>query len=408
MNRLEKFERKFFPLQWLLLLGPVFAAWYLFILKEMQFPPLDLQVYRRAADFLVAGDSPYGPAFATGDFASLPWVYTPFASLLAMPLHYVPTGLLFVLWTVLAIVLPLIVLTAVSYSAFLAGSSYSRGEKVAALAVFVFCAALVGSVVDTFALGQIGVLLSALTLYDLAAPDRWFKIRNVRLPRGVLAGLAGAIKLVPLIAIPYWIVTRQWRTAVTSMVTVLIAWGTAFLVFPKDSIAYFLDGKFMGTNGIVFVQMEDNQSLIAGIQRLTDTYPLPTPVWVPIAAIVVMIGLAMARATYRNGDMLAAGIIVGLTSALASPVSWVHHFGWLVAIPGAILAGQAFKSAEGKVSRAGWYWFAAVLVLAFPPTRYPWSPLRWIEWDEHYNLLSIAVIALLWWRSSRSRRLHTV
>lgn len=408
MNRFEQFDRKFFPVQWLLLLGPIFAAWYLFIVKEMQFPPLDLTVYRRAADFLASGDSPYSAAFTTGEFESLPWVYTPFASLLTMPLHYMPIDMLFPLWTVFAIVLPLVVLTALSYNAFWVKSTYSKGEKIAALGVFVFCAALVGSVVDTFALGQIGILLSALTLYDLAAPERWFRFRNIHLPRGVLAGIAGAIKLVPLIVIPYWIITKQWRAAIASTITVAIAWGVAFLAFPKDSLTYFLDGKFMGTNGIVFIQLEDNQSLIAGLQRLTNTFPLPTQVWVPIALSVVLIGLFAARQVYRNGDMLSAGIIVGLTSALASPVSWVHHFGWLVAVPGAVLAGQAFRSSTGKVSQAGWLWFVVVLVLAFPPTRYSWSPLRWIEWDEHYNILSIAIVTFLWWRSGRHSRLHNV
>lgn len=404
MSALEQFEKKFIPLPALLMLLPLLPAWYLFILKEMSFPPLDLTVYRRAADYVVAGMSPYSDQFATGDFESLPWVYTPFASLLVAPLHYVPLSLLTLLWTVLAIVVPVLVLIAVSYAAILRTATYSRGEKIALFAIFALCALLVGAVLDTFALGQIGVLLAAFTLYDLGAPEQWFR-RRWALPRGVLAGLAGAIKLVPLIAIPYWLITKQWRAAITAMATVALAWGSAALVFPKDSLTYFMDGKFLGTNSVAFIQLADNQSLIAAVQRAADVYPLPAHVWVPIAAAVAITGLLVARATYRNGSALSAGIIVGLTSALVSPVSWVHHFAWLVAVPGAILAGGAFRTDAGRVSKAGWAWLVVTLVLSFPPARYSWSPLAWIGWDEHYNLLSILFIAVLWHRSRADRRL---
>ena len=58
----------------------------------------------------------------------------------------------------------------------------------------------------TLFLGQIELVLMALVAWDLLQPDRrWWK--------GVGVGVAAGIKLVPLIFIPYLLLTRRFRQA---------------------------------------------------------------------------------------------------------------------------------------------------------------------------------------------------
>lgn len=403
MKAFERFDKQFFPVLGLILLLPMLVASYLFAQKDMTYPQLDLRVYKRAADFLFAGQSTYSSQFTTGDFTLLPWVYTPFGTLFVAPLHLIPDALLFIVWTTLAIILPVTVVVLVAYQAYLRRPDLTRGHKIAALTIFSLIGMLVGPVLDVVVLGQIGALITAAMLFDLAAPNTWFQRGKFKLPRGVLTGIVGAIKLIPLISIPYWIVTKQWRAAVSATLTAAACWTLAFILLPSDSMRYVSEGLFLGTTSLDQILTEDNQSLIGLVTRLIGDGALPVTAWAPITAGTVLIGLMIARAAYRNGDMLSAGIIVGLTSVLASPVSWVHHIVWIAAIPGVFLAGRSMRNSVGKVSKAGWLWFGLTLIVVFPPLRYGWSPLFWFGVTEQYNLLSILLIVALWWRSKQMR-----
>src|SRR5439155_26712098 len=61
----------------------------------------------------------------------------------------------------------------------------------------------------TVYLGQVNVALMALIMWDLTQPDtrasRWWK--------GAGVGIAAGIKLVPLIFLPYLLLTRRFRQA---------------------------------------------------------------------------------------------------------------------------------------------------------------------------------------------------
>src|ERR1700760_1724571 len=67
-------------------------------------------------------------------------------------------------------------------------------------------------VVRTIYLGQVNLVLMAMIMWDLTQPDvradgrrRWWK--------GALTGVAAGVKLVPLIFVPYLILTRRFREA---------------------------------------------------------------------------------------------------------------------------------------------------------------------------------------------------
>jgi alpha-1,2-mannosyltransferase len=69
----------------------------------------------------------------------------------------------------------------------------------------------------TLALGQINIVLMALVAFDLLLPSTWFTVagRTVGWPRGVLTGIAAAIKLTPLVFLLYFLARRDLRGAVS-------------------------------------------------------------------------------------------------------------------------------------------------------------------------------------------------
>ncbi len=67
----------------------------------------------------------------------------------------------------------------------------------------------------TFGFGQINVLVALLVLADLAILPR---LKSHSIPRGIMTGIAGALKLTPLIFVLFLFATRRfepdaWRSS---------------------------------------------------------------------------------------------------------------------------------------------------------------------------------------------------
>jgi alpha-1,2-mannosyltransferase len=59
-------------------------------------------------------------------------------------------------------------------------------------------------------------------------------------------------------------------------------------------------------------------------------HTVTTPTSFVIAVTVVAIGLAVAAAAYRRSSAVLGFLVVEATESLASPVSWSHHFIWVI------------------------------------------------------------------------------
>jgi alpha-1,2-mannosyltransferase len=79
--------------------------------------------------------------------------------------------------------------------------------------------------------------------------------------------------------------------------------------------------------------------------------------WALLAAIALAIGVWRARAAHLAGDELAAIALVGIAGLLASPISWIHHFVWIVPATGVLLG-------DGTDRRRRIAWGAAVALFA--------------------------------------------
>ena len=57
-----------------------------------------------------------------------------------------------------------------------------------------------------------------------------------------------------------------------------------------------------------------------------------------IAAIVALLGTLVAAHWWRLGNRVFAVAIAGLTTCLASPLSWTHHYVWILPLAVAVFA----------------------------------------------------------------------
>jgi alpha-1,2-mannosyltransferase len=172
------------------------------------------------------------------------------------------------------------------------------------------------------------------------------------------------VKLVPLIFIPYLLVTRKFRQAGMACAGFACTVLAGFVILPEDSAKYWFGGLFASSGRTGFVGWEGNQSLDALCTRLAGSITAGKPVWLVAAILAVAAGLYTAMLFYRAGHRLPAMLVTGLTGDLVSPVSWDHHWVWIV--PGAVIAGHYAVAAwqAGKRQLAGVYTVAIAMVLA--------------------------------------------
>jgi alpha-1,2-mannosyltransferase len=206
----------------------------------------------------------------------------------------------------------------------------------------------------TVYLGQIELALMLLIIWDQCQPDsRWWK--------GAGIGIAAGIKLVPLIFIPYLVLTRRFRQAAVASGVFAATVLAGFVVLPGDSREWWLDGLFVKGTRTGFVGWEGNQSLFGIITRFVGSTSGAQPIYLVVAAVTVLVGLTCAAAIDRAGHRMAGLLTCALTGLLASPISWDHHWVWIV--PGVVLiahyAVRARSAARWALASLG----AAIVIL---------------------------------------------
>ena len=208
----------------------------------------------------------------------------------------------------------------------------------------------------TLFLGQIELVLMALIVWDLCQPDRrWWK--------GAVTGFAAGIKLVPLIFILYLLVTRRFRQAGVAAAAFLVTVLAGFTVLPHASRQWWLHGYFLQASRTGFIGEMLNQSERGLITRLVGSVASAEPLWLAIAIVTGIGGLAAAMLLDRAGNTFAGLMVCALTALLVSPISWDHHWVWVA--PGlAVLVDAALRAGSGW-ARASRIAAAAAVAVAF-------------------------------------------
>ncbi|OLF06691.1 hypothetical protein BLA60_31005 [Actinophytocola xinjiangensis] len=331
----------------------------------------DLKVYRAGGSAWLRGISLY-----TQDFPSwLPFTYPPVAAVLFSALAVMP-------FVVAALVLTVVGLVALTVSTLFAVPG-TVGERLPGplVAVAVVAAALlVEPVRVTLTYGQVNLLLMGLVALDCLLP-------RTRYPRGLLIGIAAAVKLTPAVFVLYFLARRQYVPAATAVGTFVGVTGVGFLVAPRDSVVYWYTTVF-DPNRIGGADFATNQSLRGALSRFDLSAGLTQAAWLLLA--VAVLGLAWQGAR-RADEPVTALLVVAAAGLAVSPVSWSHHWVWVV--PAVVAWGLR-----------GDRWYGAVVVAAVFAVGHRYLPygrdreLDWVWWQHVLgNSYLLAALGFLCW-----------
>ena len=275
------------------------------------------------------------------------FTYPPFAALVFAPLSLVP-------WRALEVVAVIASTGALLATLWIAFRTLGISDRTRRLGLTLLLTGLVfwvEPVQRALFLGQVELVLMALSTWDVCQPDRrWYK--------GAGVGIATAIKLVPVVFIAYLLITRRVRAAVVAIVTFFLSVVLGWAVLPGQSDKWWLHGYFWQANKTGFVAFAGNQSLRGLIDRFAGSDAHGQPIWYVVAVIVGLLGLWAAYLLHRSGREFEGFMTVALIGLLDSPISWDHHWVWFAPFL-AIPVAYAFRGGY----RAVWIAVTGLLVV---------------------------------------------
>lgn len=340
---------------------PLFAAFYAGATEigTGTFTPwapqmVDLEVYLRTAELMLRGEDFYNVD------AWLPWLYTPFAALLAVPFALIGELGSQIFWLVLNTALIMAIV-------------YRLGLKGWHLSVVSMAAIwLIEPMRMTLGFGQVNIFLMALVVFDLMPGPRVFGNRKRLLPQGWLTGVATAIKLTPALFAVYLFLSGRVKPAIVAFCSFLVATVIGFIVLPGPSVDYW--GRLArGDSGInPGMKFYTNQSVIGSYIRFQgeDVDGIPF-LGLVLSAVVIVIGVVASVLWHRLGrESLAVGL-AALTALLASPISWSHHFVWILPIAVVLLVDTRIPNPVRFVGLIFSVWVMYAPFMKFPEAQDP-------------------------------------
>ena len=281
---------------------------------------IDLRVYRMGGSVLLDRGSLYD-AHLPG--SGLPFTYPPFSAVVMVPLAAVPWQVAFVLWTTASVLcLAAIWRTSLPAAAWALLPKRWKSRWVLALAALTVLSLLLEPVWQTIQFGQINLLLAAMILVDLVRP-------NTSRGRGFWVGVAIGVKLTPLPFLGFLLVTKQWRALRNAVAGLLATIAIGFAIVPDQSWQYWTvvvrNAERVG--GLAYTA---NQSFLGFLTRIGADASYVRPVWFLLSATFCLLALWLARRYWLADERVTAVSICALAMLFASPVSWSHHWVWII------------------------------------------------------------------------------
>jgi alpha-1,2-mannosyltransferase len=175
-----------------------------------------------------------------------------------------------------------------------------------------------------FNYGQINLFLAVLVLGAAVASRDWLA--------GVFVGVAAGIKLVPAVTGLYLLAQRRLAAAVWSAGVFLATVGLMLAIIPRETRRYFTALIFdPARTGPIYSAI--NQSWRGALSRLAgrDGSDVST-LWIAVCLLTVVLGLCAMWSASRAGDRMAALLAAQLIGLLVSPISWSHHWIWVLPV----------------------------------------------------------------------------
>ncbi|WP_254593039.1 glycosyltransferase 87 family protein [Prescottella equi] len=348
---------------------------------------IDLLVYRMGANVLLDGGDIYGALPpVVGDFG-LPFTYPPLAAILFVPLALLPLGLgkvVFTLVSVTALATTLRIVLARLRPDLDTRASWTM------TAVAVAVALQFEPIRETISFGQINMVLMALVAVDvLTEKPKW--------PRGLLIGLAAAIKLTPIAFLLFFLIKRDLRTSGRIVAAAGGFTALAFVVMPETSAKYWSQ-TLPDTGRIGPAYFANNESFKAVVARFGPPEHVGSLLWFVLVAVMLVVAVIGIRRALDHGDPVVALIANATAVLLASPVSWSHHWVWAAPALLALTLGVLRAPSAGKTLAAAGL---GGLFLIGPQHLLPTGrdrELDWALWQHAIGTLYVTVGTgfLLW------------
>jgi len=359
---------------------------------------VDLHVYVGGAGMLDNPGTLYDYVYAdqTPDFP-LPFTYPPFAAIVFYPLHLLPFGLVAFAWQI-GLFAALYGVVRISQRLLGAGAAATSGRSDHRTAMLWTAVGIwIEPLRSTFDYGQINVLLVLAVLYAVYTTRWWVS--------GLLVGLAAGVKLTPAVAGLYFLGARRWAAVAFSAVVFFGTVGISWLSIGGETRYYFTellgDASRVGPIGTSF-----NQSWRGGISRILGHDAGYGPLVLAGIAVTAVLAVLAWRAIGGASDRLGAIVVVQLFGLLLSPISWTHHWVWLIPLMIWLLHGPLRERLGARV--LGWGWLALTLIgvpwlLSFAqPTIWVISRPWYLAWAGLIYI--VATMATLAWIAATGRR----
>jgi alpha-1,2-mannosyltransferase len=350
---------------------------------------IDIDVYRMGGQAWLDGRPLYddGVEFHTPIGLNLPFTYPPLAAIVFCPFAWLGMPAASVTITLITLALlvvsTMIVLTRLdvwSTARVVPGPAWLRRWWSTALIVAA-AAIWLEPIKSNFAFGQINVVLMTLVIADCVP-------RRTPWPRGLLMGLGIALKLTPAVFLLYFLLNRDKRAMLTALASFVAATLAGFVLAWHDSWQYWSD-TVRNTDRIGAASLNTNQNVAGTLARLGLSDHARFLPWVAACLLVLALTAWAARRAVRAGEPTLAVICIALFGLVVSPVSWSHHWVWMLptVVVTAVLAWRHRNAALAAISAAG----VALMV---------WTPIDLLP--KHHELGAVwwrqlAGVSYLWW-----------
>jgi alpha-1,2-mannosyltransferase len=349
---------------------------------------VDLHVYLGGAAAIDHPGTLYSYVYAdqTPDFP-LPFTYPPFAAVVFYPLHLLPFGLVAFLWQVATMAA---LYGAVRISQRLMGGAVGpNGASHRVAMLWTAITIWIEPLRSTFDYGQINVLLMLGVLWAVYTTRWWLS--------GLLIGVASGIKLTPAIAGVYLLGVRRFAAAVFAAVVFVGTVGISALVVGDQTRYYFTD--LLGdAHRVGPIATSFNQSWRGGISRILGHDAGFDPLVLAAIAVTAVLAILAWRAL-DGPDRLGKLLVVELFGLLFSPISWTHHWVWLVPLMIWVIHGPPRERPGARI--VGWGWLALTIIgvpwlLSFAqPTIWQLGRPWYLAWAGLVYIVA-AVATLIW------------
>jgi alpha-1,2-mannosyltransferase len=359
--------------QLLTLVGFGYAAWQLLGHTPYR---IDIDVYRMGGQAWLDGNPLYadGAMFHTLGGIDLPFTYPPLSAVVFAPFAWLPlpvaSAAMTVITLVLLVVSTVIVLTRLDVWRQGPDPTLVRRTFVS-LALVALAVSHLEPLRANFEFGQINVVLMTLVIADLVP-------RRTPWPRGLLLGLAIALKLTPAVFLVYLALRRDARAAVVAVGSFVAATLLGCALAWRDSWEYWTT-TLRDTDRIGNSTLNTNQNIAALLAREQYSETVHFVLWTTACFAVLGLAVWAGRRAVRADEPVLALICIALFGLVVSPVSWSHHWVWtLPALVALVVAAWRRRSVVlAAVTVAG----IGLLV---------WTPIELLP--EHQEA------AAAWWR----------